>query len=85
MGMLGYRAKQDVGAASETPRTRPEAERNSQEHVAHYPPLWGGLVMRFPSLLHPQKKKKMAANPLVRFHISDGKRFTNAERTKLCC
>lgn len=38
--MLGYGAKQDAGAAAETPRTRPEAERNSQEHGAHYPPLW---------------------------------------------
>lgn len=38
--MLGYGAKQDTGAAAETPRTRPEAERNSQEHAAHYPPMW---------------------------------------------
>lgn len=38
--MLGYGAKEDAGAAAETPRTRPEAERNSQEHDAHYPPLW---------------------------------------------
>lgn len=34
--MLGYGAKQDAGAAAETPRTCP----NSQEHAAHYPPLW---------------------------------------------
>lgn len=58
--MLGYRVKQDLVAAAETPRTRPEAERNSQEHVARYPPLWGGLEMKLPPQLHPQKKKMAA-------------------------
>lgn len=38
--MLGYGVKRDARAAAEAPRTRPEAERNSQERAAHYPTLW---------------------------------------------
>lgn len=34
--MLGYGVKREAGAAAEAPRTRPEAERNSQECAAHY-------------------------------------------------
>lgn len=67
--MLGYGVKREAGAAAEAPRSRPEAERNSQERAAHYPALWlpheGADSWRRSLHMFTHGKKKI------------GRRFTN--------